>query len=80
MLALQPHAKRIRNRIRTRARKPTPTKLYNLSHPERSLLLMSAHPARLREAGLADEIPAEPDWDMAAQSAPDYGVDQRLNW
>jgi hypothetical protein len=22
----------------------------------------------------------EPDWDLAAQTAPDYEVDQRINW
>ena len=27
-----------------------------------------------------DGVQAEPDWDMAAQPAPDYEVDQRVNW
>ena len=26
------------------------------------------------------EVELEPDWDLAAQPAPDYGVDQRDNW
>jgi hypothetical protein len=25
-------------------------------------------------------IEAEPDWDMAAQPAPDYAVDRQVNW
>jgi hypothetical protein len=25
-------------------------------------------------------LQAEPDWDLAAQAAPDYEVDQRINW
>jgi hypothetical protein len=25
-------------------------------------------------------VEGEPDWDMAAQPAPDYEVDQRVNW
>ncbi len=27
-----------------------------------------------------DGVQAELDWDMAAQPAPDYEVDQRVNW
>jgi hypothetical protein len=27
-----------------------------------------------------DEMPGEPDGDMAAQPALDYEVDQRINW
>jgi len=27
-----------------------------------------------------DGVQVEPDWDMAAQPAPDYEVDQRVNW
>ncbi len=27
-----------------------------------------------------DGVQAEPDWDLAAQPAPDYEVDQRVNW
>ena len=27
-----------------------------------------------------DEMPIESDWDMAAQPAPDFEVDQRFNW
>ena len=25
-------------------------------------------------------VAAEPDWDLAAQAAPDYEVDQRVSW
>jgi len=25
-------------------------------------------------------VAVEPDWDLAAQPAPDYEVDQRINW
>jgi len=32
------------------------------------------------DAQMGDEMPSEPDWDMAAQPAPDYEVDQRVNW
>jgi hypothetical protein len=32
------------------------------------------------DAQMSDEMPGEPDWDMAAQPAPDYEVDQRVNW
>ena len=35
--------------------------------------------AGLDDAQMSDEMPGEPDWDMAAQSAPDYEVDQRIN-
>jgi len=27
-----------------------------------------------------DGVQSEPDWDLAAQPAPDYDVDQRINW
>jgi hypothetical protein len=27
-----------------------------------------------------DAVHGEPDWDLAAQPAPDYEVDQRINW
>jgi hypothetical protein len=27
-----------------------------------------------------DELQIEPDWDLAAQPAPDFEVDQRINW
>ena len=30
------------------------------------------------QAGVGIQI--EPDWDLAAQTAPDYEVDQRVNW
>jgi hypothetical protein len=29
---------------------------------------------------ISDEMPGGPDWDLAAQSAPDYEVDQGVNW
>jgi hypothetical protein len=32
------------------------------------------------DAQMGDEMPGEPDWDMAAQPASDYEVDQRINW
>jgi hypothetical protein len=32
------------------------------------------------DAQMSVEMPGEPDWDMAAQSAPDYEVDQCVNW
>ena len=32
------------------------------------------------DAQMSDEMPSEPDWDMAAQPAPDYEIDQRVNW
>jgi hypothetical protein len=32
------------------------------------------------DAQLDDGGPGEPDWDLAAQPAPDYEVDQRINW
>jgi hypothetical protein len=27
-----------------------------------------------------DGVQIEPDWDLAAQPAPDFEVDQRINW
>jgi hypothetical protein len=27
-----------------------------------------------------DRVQSEPDWDLAAQPAPDFEVDQRINW
>jgi hypothetical protein len=27
-----------------------------------------------------DGVHIEPDWDLAEQPAPDYEVDQRINW
>lgn len=32
------------------------------------------------DAQMDDEMPIESDWDMAAQPAPDFEVDQRVNW
>ena len=32
------------------------------------------------DAQMGDEMPGEPAWDMVAQPAPDYEVDQRINW
>ena len=32
------------------------------------------------DAQVDDGLQIEADWDMAAQSAPDYCVDQRVNW
>ena len=29
---------------------------------------------------VGEGVAAEPDWDMAAQPAPDYEVDQRISW
>ena len=31
-------------------------------------------------APVDDGAQGEPDWDLAAQPAPDYEVDQRVNW
>jgi hypothetical protein len=32
------------------------------------------------DAQMSDGVEVEPDFDMAAQPAPDYEVDQRINW
>ena len=32
------------------------------------------------DAQMGEGVEVEPDWDLAAQPAPDYGVDQRVNW
>jgi len=32
------------------------------------------------DAQMDDAVPSEPDWDLAAQPAPDYELDQRINW
>jgi hypothetical protein len=32
------------------------------------------------DAQMDDELQIEPDWDLAAQPAPDFEVDQRINW
>jgi len=32
------------------------------------------------DAQMDDGVQSEPDWDLAAQPAPDYDVDQRINW
>jgi hypothetical protein len=32
------------------------------------------------DAHVGEGIEVEPDWDLAAQPAPDYEVDQRVNW
>ncbi len=32
------------------------------------------------DAQTDEGVHIEPDWDLAAQPAPDYGVDQRINW
>ena len=32
------------------------------------------------DAPVDDGVQGEPDWDLAAQPAPDYEVDQRVNW
>ena len=32
------------------------------------------------DAQTDDGVHIEPDWDLAAQAAPDYEVDQRINW
>ena len=32
------------------------------------------------DAQAGEEVQIEPDWDLAAQPAPDYEVDQRVNW
>jgi hypothetical protein len=29
---------------------------------------------------MGEGVQIEPDWDLAAQAAPDYEVDQRINW
>lgn len=42
-----------------------------------------AHGPPLRQGCDAQEhdgVQAEPDWDLASQPAPDYEVDQRINW
>ena len=31
-------------------------------------------------AQMGEGVEVEPDWDLAAQAAPDYEVDQRVNW
>ena len=32
------------------------------------------------DAPVGEAVDVQPDWDMAAQAAPDYEVDQRTNW
>jgi hypothetical protein len=32
------------------------------------------------DAQMDEGVHIEPDWDLAAQPAPDYEVDQRINW
>jgi len=32
------------------------------------------------DAQMDDGVQIEPDWDLAAQPAPDFDVDQRVNW
>ena len=32
------------------------------------------------DAQVDDRVQGEPDWDLAAQPAPDYEVDQRVSW
>ena len=32
------------------------------------------------DAQTGEGVAVEPDWDLAAQPAPDYEVDQRINW
>jgi hypothetical protein len=32
------------------------------------------------DAQAGEGIGSEPDWDLAAQPAPDYELDQRINW
>jgi len=32
------------------------------------------------DAQTDEGVHIEPDWDLAAQPAPDYEVDQRINW
>ena len=32
------------------------------------------------DARMGEGVEVEPDWDLAAQEAPDYEVDQRVNW
>jgi len=29
---------------------------------------------------MGEGVEVEPDWDLASQAAPDYEVDQRVNW
>jgi hypothetical protein len=29
---------------------------------------------------MGERVEVKPGWDMTAQSAPDYEVDQRINW
>ena len=46
------------------------------------LIAFITHSADIRQ--ILDQVgegaDGEPDWDMAAQPAPDYEVDQRINW
>ena len=32
------------------------------------------------DAQMGEGVAIEPDWDLAAQSAPDYEVDRQVNW
>ena len=43
--------------------------------PARGLLLWDCGDAQVGEG-----VDIVPDWDLAAQPAPDYEVDQRVNW
>ena len=32
------------------------------------------------DAQMGEGVEVEPDWDLAAQPAPDYEIDRRVNW
>jgi hypothetical protein len=71
-------------------------RLYNPRHPERTLLYQTIADHfktwyELASAGqfdgqgecdayVGEGVAAESNWDLAAQPAPDYEVDQRINW
>ena len=60
-------------------------KLYNPRHPERTLLYQTiAEHFETTDDGAHIEPQIESDWatdwDGAAQPAPDFEVDQRVNW
>ena len=48
------------------------------------IIAFITHSADIRQIldhiGVDSEPQIEPDWDLPAQPAPDYGVDQRVNW
>ncbi|MHB8951129.1 MAG: hypothetical protein ACYC4S_19075 [Rhodoferax sp.] len=51
--------------------------LQNVVDQTQALHMLKAGDAQMGD-GVA--VAVEPDWDLAAQPAPDYEADQRINW